>query len=133
MPKVKVKVKRKNELQKEYKLTSDEQIDAVHAEHVKAVAKEIQNIPAAKLTVHSELIIMLDKPTLLKLKSDKEFHDNMLSAKADPFITWKIMTKKLFVEREGGLEVLKSYLQKKVNEATLGYLDGNKILQKYIQ
>ena len=36
-------------------------------------------------------------------------------------------------EMKSGLEVLKSYLQKKVNEATLGYLDGNKILQKYIQ
>ena len=36
-------------------------------------------------------------------------------------------------EMKSGLEILKSYLQKKVNEATLGYLDGNKILQKYIQ
>ena len=40
----------------------------------------------------------MDKPTLLKLKSDKEFHDNMLSARADPFVTWKIMKKKLNLE-----------------------------------
>ena len=120
------KFKTKKELQKEYKLTSDEQIDAVHAEHVKAVAKEIQNIPAAKLTVHSELIRLLDKPTLLKLKSDKEFHDNMLSAKADPFITWKIMTKKLFVEREGTGTTQKILTVNKLKLKLLQISQGNK-------
>jgi Trp operon repressor len=36
-------------------------------------------------------------------------------------------------EMKSGMEILKSYLQKKVNEETLAYLDGNKILQKYIR
>ena len=36
-------------------------------------------------------------------------------------------------EMKSGMDILKSYLQKKVNEETLAYLDGNKILQKYIK
>jgi Trp operon repressor len=36
-------------------------------------------------------------------------------------------------EMKSGMDILKSYLQKKVHEETLAYLDGNKILQKYIR
>jgi hypothetical protein len=36
-------------------------------------------------------------------------------------------------EMKDGLEIIKSYLQKKVNEETLVYLDGNKILHRYIR
>ena len=36
-------------------------------------------------------------------------------------------------EMKSGMDILKSYLQKMVNEETLAYLDGNKILQKYIK
>ena len=36
-------------------------------------------------------------------------------------------------EMKSGMDILKSYLQQKVHEETLAYLDGNKILQKYIR
>ena len=36
-------------------------------------------------------------------------------------------------EMKSGMEILKSFLQKKVHEEILAYFDGDKILQKYIR